>query len=187
MAVPFDISQEERRILGAMARLGVMNGFAGRDALHSLPAPPDGVLHEPLGCFVTITLNNRLRGCIGAVMAGDEPLFRNAARMAFSAAFKDSRFPPLNSEEWERTDMEISVLGPITPCPDPEAVEVGRHGLVLRYAGHSGVFLPKVPVQAGWDRLTYLDQLCAKAGLPAGIWRRPDAALYWYEALAFPV
>ena len=77
------------------------------------------------------------------------------------------------------------MLDELTPCPDPEAIEVGRHGLALQYLGHSGVFLPQVPVEQGWDRPTYLEHLCAKAGLPGGSWRAPGARLFWYEALVF--
>lgn len=184
MSVTFDLAREDRDALAGAAHLGIVNGFAGKDAQHGLPEPSPGALHDFLGSFVTLTLDGRLRGCIGSLM-GVEPLFRNVARMAFAAAFQDGRFSPLSVEEWERTAMDISVLGPLTPCPDPQAVEVGRHGLVLRRAGRSGVFLPKVPVEAGWDLPTYLERLCAKAGLPGGSWREPDAELFWYEALAF--
>jgi uncharacterized protein (TIGR00296 family) len=82
--------------------------------------------------------------------------------------------------------MDISVLDEPTPCPAPDAVEVGRHGLVLQCGGRSGVFLPQVPVEQGWDRQAYLDHLCLKAGLPPGTWRKQDAQLFWYEALVFP-
>ena len=72
--------------------------------------------------------------------------------MAASAAFSDPRFPPLTLEEWRRdVALDISVLDELTLCPSPEAVEVGRHGLVLQYQNQSGVFLPQVPVEQGWD------------------------------------
>ena len=105
--------------------------------------------------------------------------------MAQAAAFADTRFPALSLSEWPRVNVDISVLDELTVCPDPQAVEVGRHGLVLQYAGRSGVFLPQVPVEQGWDRLAYLDNLCLKAGLPLGSWKEPGAQLYWYEAVVF--
>lgn len=185
MSVTFSLTPKEQQYLGEVARFGIMSGFAGSDP-QDMPAPPTGVLHDPLGSFVTLTLDGHLRGCIGS-MIGQEPLYLNIARMARAAAFEDPRFPPLTSEEWARVDMEISVLGPLTPCPDPQAVEVGRHGLLLQLGNRSGVFLPKVPVEQGWDLAAYLENLCRKAGLPGGSWQHPEAHLYWYEALVFPV
>ena len=184
MAVVFSLTEDECRYLGEVARFGIVSAFAGRAAAAAIPEPPSGLLREALGSFVTLTINGHLRGCIGS-MIGQEPLYQNVAHMARAAAFEDPRFPPLTPEEWEHTAVEISVLGPLTPCPDVNAVEVGRHGLLLQCDGRSGVFLPKVPVEQGWDRLAYLDNLCHKAGLPVGTWRRPDARIYWYEALVF--
>lgn len=188
MSVTFSLTSKEQQYLGEVARFGIMSGFAGSDP-QDMPAPPTGVLHEPLGSFVTLTLGGDLRGCIGSII-GQEPLYKNIARMACAAAFEDPRFPPLTPEEWARADMEISVLGPLTPCPGqeaPQAVEVGRHGLLLQLGNRSGVFLPKVPVEQGWDVHAYLENLCRKAGLPGGSWQHPEARLFWYEALVFSV
>lgn len=186
MAVDFHITADEQRILGNIARLAIMAGFAGRDVSEALPPAPQGILTAALGSFVTLTHQGRLRGCIGS-MVGQEPLYRNVARMAQSAAFHDPRFAPVQKQEWAHITMEISVLGPLSLCPDAQQVEVGRHGLLLHYGGRSGVFLPKVPVEQGWNRTTYLEHLCQKAGVPAGSWQKPDAQLYWYEACVFAV
>ncbi len=187
MAVNFTLADEEKKYLGEVAKWGIMCGFTGKDPRHEeFPAPNGGQAAAPLGCFVTITIGGNLRGCIG-MMVSEDPLYKNVATMAYAAAFNDRRFPPLRKEEWEEAKLEISVLGPMTPCPAPEQVEVGRHGLVLAMGGRSGVFLPKVPVEQGWNRLQYLDHLCLKAGLPTGSWKQPSAQLFWYEALAFEV
>ena len=151
-------------------------------------AVPDGLPPElsdkRAGVFVSLHEHGELRGCIGTIV-GREPLYLNLWRMARAAAFEDPRFPSLTLREWAGAALHISVLDELTPCPDPEAIEVGRHGLALQYLGHSGVFLPQVPVEQGWDRLSYLENLCAKAGLPGGSWRAPGARLFWYEALVF--
>lgn len=192
MALSFSLNAEERAFLARLARLSIESALAGKGALQP-PEPPKkgvavgesvGTLRRSLGSFVTITLNGRLRGCIGTI-AGREPLYLNLWRMARAAAFEDPRFPPLALGEWAGAALHISVLDELTPCPDPEAIEIGRHGLALQYLGHSGVFLPQVPVEQGWDRPAYLEHLCAKAGLPSGSWRAPGARLFWYEALVF--
>ena len=190
MALSFSLNDAERDYLSRVARLAIESALAGRDASRP-PEPPASAgaaaagpdtLRRALGSFVTLTLDGRLRGCIGTIV-GREPLFLNVWRMARAAAFEDPRFPPLTVREWPETASHISVLDELTPCPDPQAIEVGRHVLALQYMGRSGVFLPQVPVEQGWDRATYLEQLCAKAGLPGGSWRAPGARLFWYEAL----
>ena len=144
------------------------------------------VLKDLGSVFVTLKIDKNLRGCIGSIMPY-EPLFQNAHRMAYSAAFKDPRFPPLTSAEWPKCSVEISVLTQPTPCPDINKIEIGRHGLILHYGSNSGVFLPQVPVEQGWDLLSYLDHLCLKAGVRPGVWREKDCELLWYEAQVFSV
>jgi hypothetical protein len=105
--------------------------------------------------------------------------------MAGSAAFRDPRFPPLTEDEFRRVEYEISILSPIEPCPDPERIEVGRHGLIMSRGARSGLLLPQVPVEWHWDRETFLGQTCFKAGLPRDAWKDPDTAIFWFEAEVF--
>ena len=184
----FSLTDDERASLAATACDAIKNGLAGhpRPEAAALPVPEQAALRTPCGAFVTLYHAGRLRGCIGSIMPRD-PLYVTIAHMAYAAAFNDPRFPPLCKEEWTNIDLEISVLSPLTRCPDPELIHVGRHGLVLALRGRSGVFLPQVPVEQGWDRLRYLEALCGKAGLPQGSWKQPEAELYWFEALVFPV
>lgn len=189
MSLSFVVSPEEQEFLGRMAELSIAGTLAGKTSLRS-PAPSEslknGILLEPLGSFVTLRRNDALRGCIGSVV-GREPLYQNVWRMAHAAAFEDPRFPPVTPREWPDITLEISVLGPLAPCPDPAAIEIGRHGLLLARGPRSGLFLPQVPVEQGWDLAAYLENLCRKANLPPRSWQADDAALYWYEAVVFPV
>jgi AmmeMemoRadiSam system protein A len=105
--------------------------------------------------------------------------------MAREAAFGDPRFPPLKKDELSRCQIEISALSPMTPCSDPKKVKVGVHGLYLRKGGRSGVLLPQVPVEQGWNLDQYLDYICVKAGLPAGSYNAPDAELLTFTAIVF--
>ena len=185
MSTHFTLTDQEKHTLCELAHWGIVCGFTDKQPdSPDIPTPPEGTLHEKLGSFVTLKRGGHLRGCIGTIIPQEE-LYKNVARMGFASAFQDRRFPRLRREELNDTEIEVSVLGPITPCPDPELIEVGRHGLLLRLGGSSGVFLPKVPVEQGWDRLAYLGNLCRKAGLPGGSWKDPNAQLFWYEALVF--
>lgn len=195
MAVDFTLSEAAKRWLSRQARTSIENGLANAGRAMPVPelteqggmtlSPADvAQLGAPLGAFVTLKIQQCLRGCIGAIVS-NASLYENVWNMAYAAAFRDPRFPPLRLLEWKNCSVDISVLAKPTPCPNPDLIEVGRHGLILQFAGHTGVFLPQVPVEQGWDRLTYLNQLCGKAGLPAGSWQQAGAGLFWYEALVF--
>jgi AmmeMemoRadiSam system protein A len=99
------------------------------------------------------------------------PLYRAVAETARAAAFEDSRFLPVTKEESPRLEVSLSVLSGLFPIR-PEAVEVGRHGLVISQGGRRGLLLPQVPTENGWDRETFLEQSCRKAGLPGDAWRK---------------
>ena len=191
MAVGFTLSDAAKSWLSTQARTSIENGLGNKGLAMPETSEGNGLAVEDvaqlganLGAFVTLKIRQNLRGCIGAIV-GNAPLYANVWNMAHAAAFRDPRFPALRPEEWPLCTVDISVLATPVLCPDANAIEVGKHGLILQHKGHSGVFLPQVPVEQGWDRLTYLEHLCGKAGLPAGAWREPGARLFWYEALVF--
>ena len=135
------------------------------------------------GAFVTLRKGGELRGCIGRIVS-DEPLPQLVSRVAFEAAFRDPRFPPLSAGELGGVDVEVSVLSPPRRIPSPESVVVGRHGVVLHKGGRSAVFLPSVATEQGWDRVALLDNLCGKAGLAGRCWT-VGAELEVFEAEVF--
>jgi AmmeMemoRadiSam system protein A len=141
-----------------------------------------GRLAAPGAAFVTLKKKGRLRGCIGYTEAV-APLFKVVQECAVAAATEDPRFPPGTPAELPSIDLEISVLTPLVPIRADE-VEVGRHGLMVSHLGRRGLLLPQVPVELGWDRETFLDQTCVKAGLPPDAWRR-GATLEAFTAEVF--
>jgi uncharacterized protein len=143
---------------------------------------PTASLAEALGVFTSLYLGNDLRGCVGYVQP-EFSLYRAVAESARAAAFGDTRFPPLKQDEAPNICVELSVLSPLQSIA-PEAVEVGRHGLLITMEGCRGLLLPQVAVQRGWDRQTFLEQTCRKAGLPIHAWRE-GAALEAFTAQVF--
>ena len=187
MALSFTVNAKDQHRLGELARGVIAAAFSpSGEGFPPLPSDASALLRAPLGAFVTLHLQGRLRGCIGN-MISEAPLWDTVARMARAAAFTDPRFPPLSPGEWPEVELEISVLGPLSLCPDPDKIEIGRHGLLLTRQGRSGVFLPQVPVEQGWDLPRYLEQLCGKANLPPGSWKGGDARLFWFESVVFSV
>ncbi|WP_243358159.1 AmmeMemoRadiSam system protein A [Fundidesulfovibrio terrae] len=179
----FELTDTEKTYLKDVAARSIASALEGERGWCP-PEPPTDTLLEPLGAFVTLNVNNCLRGCIGHIV-GDKPLYLTIAEMARAAAFEDPRFPPLTTQEFPQVCIGISILGPISRCPDPELVEVGRHGLIMRQGHRQGLLLPQVPVEWKWDRETFLAQTCCKAGLPQGAWKLPATEIYWFEAVVF--
>ena len=150
-------------------------------------APPalddDPALSVSRGAFVTLKEDGELRGCIGSFFA-DGPLSVTVRSMAVEAASRDSRFHPVRKDELDKIKVEISVLSSLTRPPSVNDIEVGRHGLYIVKGGNSGVLLPQVPVENGWDRKTFLEETCRKAGLPPDAWKE-GADIYVFTAEVF--
>jgi len=142
------------------------------------PAAPE--LRECRGVFVSLHHRGRLRGCLGHIQP-DRPLSEVTADIAAAVTREDPRFHPVRPAELDGLEVEVSVLSPLAPIA-PEAVIVGRHGLLLRRGRAAGLLLPQVATEHGLDRGAFLEALCQKAMLPPGAWRADDA-----ELLAFTV
>jgi len=182
----FTITTEEKKLLLSQARETIASHLEKRKPEYTQKVPEGSNLKEPCGAFVSLhtTKSRSLRGCIGR-MTANLPLIETVRMMAKEAAFGDPRFPPLRKEELENCHIEISALSPMTPCPDPQQVKVGVHGLYIRRGGRSGVLLPQVPVEQGWNLDEYLDYICVKAGLPQGSCEAPDTELFTFTAVVF--
>jgi len=179
-----DLNDSHRKTLLTIARQSIAAVLDGR-APHWSADDLDEVLHRPAGAFVTLrTRDEELRGCIGSIRAV-EPLYRAVASSAISAAFRDPRFEPLQPGELDSLQLEISVMGPIEPVTNFENIEVGRDGLIISRGRYAGLLLPQVASEYGWDRETFLDQTCLKAGLPRGAWRAEDCRVEKFSAVVF--
>ncbi|HWR36161.1 MAG TPA: AmmeMemoRadiSam system protein A [Clostridia bacterium] len=161
-----EYSAEERFQLLTIARQTIDAALHNKEL--TLLAPSEH-LAENRAAFTTLHLEGHLRGCVGYVVP-EHPLYRTVAETAFAAAFYDRRFVPVGVEEASRLALQISVLSPVQPI-SPEDVEVGQHGLIVSVGQQRGLLLPQVPIEQGWDRLTFLEQTCRKAGLSPDAWR----------------
>ncbi len=174
-----EFSSEERAKLLRLAHDSISSALEYRE----IPLePPSPHLAEPRGTFTTLHLRGDLRGCVGYVLP-TFPVYRAVAETARAAAFDDNRFPPVTKEEASQLEIELSILSPATPV-SVEKIEIGRHGLLISGHGRRGLLLPQVPVERGWDRITFLEQTCRKAGLPADAWQK-GAAIEAFTAEVF--
>lgn len=141
-------------------------------------------LNQRNGCFVTIKIQGQLRGCIGNFQS-EQPLFKGVTDMAIAAATSDPRFYPMKTADLSNYSLEISVLSPLQKITDIEEIVVGQHGLYIEKGYYRGVLLPQVATEHQWDRLTFLNQTCIKAGLPSTAWKADDAEIYIFRAEVF--
>jgi uncharacterized protein len=171
----------QQRVLIAIARDAVRGSVTGD------PPPIPAVLDLPgvSGAFVTLKKRGELRGCIGTLECRG-PLPEEIARVAVSAAREDPRFAPIGASELDELDVEVSVLGPLEPIDpsDPDAIVIGRHGIVVEQGRRRGLLLPQVAIEWNMDRETFLAHTCAKAHLPADAWRT-GAKVYRFAADVF--
>jgi AmmeMemoRadiSam system protein A len=162
-----EFSHEERTLLLQLAHESILSALENREVSIDPPSPH---LAEPRGAFTSLYLNGELRGCVGYVLPVSS-VYRAVIDTARAAAFEDTRFYPVTIEEAPQLKIELSILSPPLPI-SAEEVEVGRHGLLISLAGQRGLLLPQVPAERNWDRITFLQQTCRKAGLPPDAWQK---------------
>jgi AmmeMemoRadiSam system protein B/AmmeMemoRadiSam system protein A len=145
----------------------------------------DPILNHELGAFVTLHENGQLRGCIGN-MVGQGPLYKTIADMAIEAATGDPRFPRLSAAEIGKIDIEISVLSPLEKVKSYEEINIPGDGVLVRKGFSSGVYLPQVATETGWNKEEFLTSLCgSKAGIDPEAWKDPSTEMYAFKAEIF--
>lgn len=177
------LTKEERRRLLDIARRTLEANLAGGKA--SVFEEKEGALTQHRGVFVTLHNGAELRGCIGN-LTSTEPLYQAVSRMAVESATSDHRFSPVSQEELKSISIEISVMTEPKPIEDWRQIRLGTDGVIVRRGSSSGVFLPQVATETGWDLETFLSQLCfQKAGLPSDCYRDPATKIYTFQAEVF--
>ena len=172
------LSKTDATNLLAIARDAIVHQINNEECS---PTPrEEKALNEQSGCFVTITQNGHLRGCIGNFQS-QQPLFQEVATMAVAAASQDPRFQPMSPDELNDFSLEITVLSPLEKINDTNLIEVGTHGIYIVKGFNRGVLLPQVATEYGWNREIFLQQTCIKAGLPENAWQHPDAEIYIFS------
>ncbi len=175
------ISDADRKTLLEIARTSI-EGYLAKGS-----APEFAVseaLQQPGAAFVTLKMSGELRGCIGYTEAV-RPLYETVSQCAIHAAVEDPRFNPVQAEELKLIDIEISVLTPLQKVESVDSIKIGRDGLLIRMGRRSGLLLPQVATELGWNRTQFLEHTCQKAGLQNDAYTRPEATLYRFQAEVF--
>jgi uncharacterized protein len=176
------LNETDKITLLKLARLTLQSYFVDGSMPAFNPAPDS--LFEKRGAFVSLHNTEDLRGCIGQLYP-DQELHKTVQHCVLSAALEDSRFEPVRQAELPALNIEISVLSPFQRIHDIEEIQIGKHGIYLVNGRHRGLLLPQVAANYGWDRLTFLEQTCRKAGLSESAWHDDRSAIYVFEAEVF--
>lgn len=142
------------------------------------------------GVFVTINSPEGLRGCIGYPLP-DKKLFNALTDAAIAAATEDPRFHSVSSDELDKITFEVTVLTPpreikVENTSDyPLKIKVGRDGLIVKTGLNSGLLLPQVPQEYGWNEEQFLEHTCEKAGLPKDCWKKNETRILKFEGIVF--
>jgi len=180
--ISLGLTEEEKKILRQIAQFSIEGRLKGQK-------PPrieklTDHLKEKRGAFVSLHKHGQLRGCIGQIQPSN-PLHQTVEEMALAAAFSDPRFDSLRENELQDLELEISVLTPLQRVKDVKEIEVGKHGLYIKKGFFSGLLLPQVATEYNWDRTTFLEETCRKAGLPRHAWKEKDTEIYLFSADIF--
>lgn len=174
---------EHQVLLLDLARASIRAALEGNSAPQ---LPEHEPLRQPAGCFVSLheARSHRLRGCVGRLDA-KAPLAETVARMS-QAVLEDPRFltDPVTPVELTHLEIELSILSPLFPAPDPLGFDLQRDGIYLTIGNRSGCFLPQVARETGWSKEQLLDRLCTeKMNFPSTAWRLPEARLFRFTTL----
>lgn len=179
-----DLNKKQQEELLAIAKKSVED-YVGKGEIPRFETR-DASLEEHLGAFVTLHKRGNLRGCIGRFSPADIPLYQVVSQMAIAAATQDTRFNPVSKTELPEIRYEISVLSMLKKADDWKKIRLGVDGVKVVRGYQSGVFLPQVATETGWDLETFLSELCSqKAGLPSECYKDKGTALYTFTAQVF--
>jgi AmmeMemoRadiSam system protein A len=178
------LSAEQGRELLNLARGVIRSGLAGQQIV--IHVPHDPALHQPAGAFVSLHVRqtHRLRGCVGRVDAS-QPMYQAVAHAAQSF-LGDPRFAAarVQTEELPDIEIEISLLGTLRPAASATDFDLLNDGIYLTVGNRSGLFLPQVARETGWNKEQLLDRLCTeKLGMPARTWELPQAKMQKFATL----
>jgi len=177
------LNKEQRNKMLKLARDSITYYLSTKKRLKVEETDP--ILNKEMGAFVTLHERGRLRGCIGNII-GRGPFYLTVRDMAVEAATGDPRFRPVTLNDMENIDIEISALTPLEKIEDPNKIEVGKHGVLVRNGFQSGVYLPQVATETGWDREQFMNSLCGqKAGMAHDAWKKGQCEIYVFTAEVF--
>ena len=183
------LSEIDKKKLLKIAREAITRVVRNEQLKRIKPQEHSQLLREPGASFVTLTIREELRGCIGTLEA-NQPLILDVQEHAVAAAMEDYRFTVVREKELQMINIEISRLTPVhlmdysTPEDLVSKIRVNVDGILIKASGRRATFLPQV-----WEKVPdteqFLSQLCMKMGAPPDLWRGKHVQIYTYQVEKF--
>ena len=189
MPEDIQLSDSDGVFLVKTARMAVTEFLSNGNKM-KLESEYEGKFSFNSGVFVTLNTSDGLRGCIGFPMP-DKKLSHGIIDAAISAATEDPRFPSVKTNELNDIVFEVTVLTPpieidvSDPMEYLKKIKVGRDGLIIRHSFSSGLLLPQVPIEYGWNTEEFLQHTCEKAGLARDAWKNESVKIEKFEGIIF--
>jgi len=180
-----ELTEEDKKQLLTLGRKTILYALQNQRVPQAseLGVTVTDAMKRPRAAFVTLKKHSQLRGCIGDIFPY-RPLYKSVIMNAIHACLHDRRFPPVTEAECKDITVEISALTAPEPVASPDDIRIGTDGVVLNKDGRSGVFLPQVAPEQGWDLDQTLTELSLKAELPADAWKE-GASFLVFQAVVF--
>lgn len=175
-----ELSNEEKSFIKNLAKNTVESVIKNRKI--ELSDNISENMKMPFAAFVTINKNKSLRACMGHIFSS-APLVDEIIESASIACTKDYRFGKINESELKDLEYEVTVLSRMKLVSDFNEIQIGKHGLYIKYGNKNGLLLPQVASERNWDKETFLSQVCAKAGLPTDTYLKGNAQIFIFEAV----
>ncbi|PID57480.1 MAG: AMMECR1 domain-containing protein [Ignavibacteriae bacterium] len=178
-----ELNSKEKEYLIELAKFEIQKEF-DENLIEPKFEQDSKVLKSKSGVFVTLTINNKLRGCIGYITS-DRKLIETIKDASYHAAFNDNRFTPVSKEESQKLKFEISILSEPFDLNSYEEIEIGKHGLILDENYTRALLLPQVPIEHNMNKDQYLSALCEKGGIHKDYWKEKQLKLKAFTATVF--
>lgn len=176
-----DFTLDEKKELLNIARNSIQSYFQHNKIEY--PETNNPKFREKMGVFVTLHMDNVLRGCIGYPLP-EKPLIEAIVDNSISSSTRDPRFEPVSLPEMELIDIEISILTVPREVESVDDIKLGRDGIIVSKGFNRGLLLPQVPTEQNWTPDQYISYGCLKAGLPDDEWKR-GVKIETFQAIVF--
>jgi MEMO1 family protein len=176
-----DLNDDEKSQIIEAAKAGVRSAVLGKTHEINQSDMPES-LQGKYSAFVTINKNGQLRACMGHTFP-QQQLMDEVKDVGKLAATSDYRFGAVRQDELDDIEYEVSIMSRMRRILDPMDVEPGKDGLYIRYGNKAGLLLPQVAAERNWDKKTFLENICHKAGLPINSYQNPQAEIFVFKAL----
>lgn len=177
-----ELKKENQELLLEHARKSIESYLYEQDYKYEEVCDP--ILNEKHGVFLTVFVDNELRGSLGFVDSED-CIMDSVHELAKAVCQGNDKYPKIEKFELPYLNIQINILSPLKQIYTKQEIEIGKHGLYVNHSDGQGLIFPDQAVERGFDRTIFLNEVCHKAGLPSFTWEDDDCSVYIFDTSFF--